>query len=180
MKNIDILLDYKSLFTEDKTFNLDLLKFERYFTFDNRDFDKSKKKIIIEKMEKFLLDLTRNRGDMERCSLKFQETVKKIQLNDMEIHRVLQNSNLNWQSYPALRNPFLHPTTNSSPSVAATATAAAAAAAAAVAATTVATATTTPLAGNYDNNNLQIIQGPEGTLSTIVNERENIKGIVSS
>lgn len=174
MKNIDIYLDYINLFTEDKTFNLDLLKFERHFTFHEKDFEKSKRKIIIEKMEKFLLDLTKNRGDMDMCSLKFEETVKKIQLNDIEIHRALQNSNINWQSYPALRNPFLPPVTTSSSSVPATAM---------VAAPVV--TVNTPLAGNKyianygsfdnDNNNLLVIQGPKGTLSTIVNEKESLK-----
>lgn len=147
----NILLRYKNLFTDDRNFNLKTLKFEPLVSFDERDFEKNRRINIEIEMEKFIIDLTRNHGDVERCGCKIQESVKTIELNDAEIHRALQNSNINWQTYYSV------PTTAEKLGGGGEAMTAATA------------------AGDNDKNRLTIIQGSNGTLSTFVNEREPLK-----
>nr|BDV50014.1 MAG: hypothetical protein [Porcellio scaber clopovirus] len=151
------ILNYKNLFIEERNFNHQTLKFERLSTFDERNFENETKKNIEREMEKFIIELTRRRGDIERCANKIQESIKKIEMNDKEIHGALQNSNINWQTHYSVHcaeNPAAIMTNNTS------ATTAAAAAAAA----------STSASGK--KNGLFVIQGPLGTLSTFIKENE--------
>jgi len=148
----NILLRYKNLFTDDRNFNLKTLKFEPLLSFDERDFEKNRRINIEREMEKFIIDLTRNHGDVERCGCKIQESVKKIELNDKEIHRALQNSNINWQTYYSVSTTAEKLGGGGGGGT--------------MTATTV---------GENDKNRLTVIQGSKGTLSTFINEQEPLK-----
>src|SRR5678815_4604143 len=110
MKNINTLFNFRNVFTDDANFNTELLKFERTVSFDDRDFAAGRKRSVLRQMEKILLEITRHNADIERCAIKIQDSVKKIEMNNDEIRGALRNSNINWRSYFGSRR-FNGPTT---------------------------------------------------------------------